>query len=89
MSVTRTMNHGIHQLIDVLLVVAGDETLASLMDATLSAEEDTRLDSRAVDVACILFDRLTDDRPDLVPLAQRIGHGQARWCEIAEVVDGG
>ena len=62
----------IHDLAQVLTILCADETIADLMNATLSADADERLDDYQADIAEALFDSLTELRPDCVELAQEM-----------------
>jgi hypothetical protein len=69
-----TMNpHTIHELAETLSILCADETIADLLDATLSADDDPRLTDNQVDLADVLFDSLAEIRPDCVTLAQNRG----------------
>ena len=61
----------VNKLVDVLAIVCDSETIAAMMDATLSAEGDERLNDEQVPFAEALFDQLTEIRPDCIELAQK------------------
>jgi len=60
----------IHELAETLSICCSDETIADLMEATLSAEDNERLSVYHANLAEALFESLTELRPDCVKLAQ-------------------
>ncbi len=60
----------IHELAETLSICCSPETIADLMEATLSAEDNERLSVYHANLAEALFESLTELRPDCVKLAQ-------------------
>lgn len=60
----------LHDLAETLSILCDDETLAALIDCTLSAECDERLNDRKAELAGGLFDSLCELRPELIEMAQ-------------------
>ena len=61
----------ITDVVDVLLKTCDDQTLAALMNATLSSESNEDLSDDQADVGERVFDLLTAHRSDLIELAQK------------------
>jgi hypothetical protein len=57
-------------LADSLAVVCDADTLATILDATLGADGDERLDDDQANVTTMFFEYLCQRRPDCVSLAQ-------------------
>lgn len=65
-----TRRSTIHELAETLSILCADSTLADLLEATLSAEHDERLNDYQANLAEALFESLSELRPDCVVLAQ-------------------
>ena len=66
----RIRHDAIRDLAGVLAIVCSDQTIADLMNATLSIEAEARLTDYQCGLGEVLFDQLTSIRADCIPLAQ-------------------
>lgn len=77
----------IHELAEALSVLCDSDTLADLMDATLSADADERLTDYQADLAEALFESLCELRPECVILAQTREHAKPKRSLMDRFVD--
>ncbi len=65
----QTKRQTVERVARILGKLCGDATVAALMNATLSADAEPCLSDSEVEIATLLFDAITDARPDCIELA--------------------
>ena len=73
-----------HALAQALSIVCDDDTLARILDATLSADADDRLNDDQAEMAVGLFESICEIRPDCIELAQSLDDRDATIAVLIE-----